>query len=169
MIQFVKLLLPLILVVAAGFSARAQTVDVPLQYYVFSNGTTEWGTIGQSIAGISQEKDSVGIGAGFWFTLENNPINPPNDGESISIKDISPNPASEQTTIYIVNPTTTEQVVTLTVFDASGREVAVVLNGSVKQGETPLRFETKYAPTGTYFCRLVIGNKKQIVQFDIVK
>ncbi|MFN8361336.1 MAG: T9SS type A sorting domain-containing protein [Candidatus Kapaibacterium sp.] len=169
MIQFVKLLLSLIFVVAAGVSVRAQTVVDSIRYYVFSNGTTEWGTIGQSITGISQEKDSVGISAGFWFTLENNPIPSPNDGESISIKDISPNPASDQTTIYIVNPTTTEQVVTLTVFDASGREIAVVLNGSVKQGETSIRFETKYAPTGTYFCRLVIGDKKQILQFDIVK
>lgn len=163
--QLSSLLWICLCITALNLRVSAQTT---LSRHVFSNGTTPWGSIGQSIAGVSQQKDSVELRVGFWYQGDTE-VPAPKVGETVSITDISPNPSAVQTVFYISNPTAINQTISIVVFDAAGREVAISFKGEVPPGETAIRFQSSDVPTGTYFCRLLLGDRKQIMQFNVNK
>lgn len=70
-----------------------------------------------------------------------------------------PNPFSDSTTIQF----TTQAVewVRLSVFDAIGNEIRVLANQQFMAGEHQISMEGRNLPAGTYFYRLIVGNRQK--------
>lgn len=66
-----------------------------------------------------------------------------------------PNPTSGETTISFHLEASAE--VTLTVFDAAGRELATLMKGRLEAGEHAAVWDASGMVAGTYFCRLEVG------------
>ncbi len=69
----------------------------------------------------------------------------------------SPNPFTQSTTISFMLPE--PSFITLTLYDATGREVAVLLNGFMDAGEHEVPFQRGNTPSGVYFYRLESGGQ----------
>ncbi len=69
-----------------------------------------------------------------------------------------PNPFNPQTTISFALPETAE--VSLVVYDIMGREVQVLVNGTLRAGMHEFRFKASQLPSGTYLYRLVTPTRE---------
>ncbi len=69
-----------------------------------------------------------------------------------------PNPFNPETTLAFSLPEATE--VQLTVYDALGREVAVLANGRLDAGRHTVRFDAGHLASGVYLYRLNAGGKQ---------
>ncbi len=70
---------------------------------------------------------------------------------------VSPNPLSQQAQVSFTLPEAVE--VMLIVYDAVGREVATLTEGSYPAGTHTAVFTADGLPRGTYFCRMYAGRK----------
>ncbi len=71
----------------------------------------------------------------------------------------SPNPVTQSTTISFTLPE--PSYITLTLYDATGREVAALANGFMDAGEHDVPFQRGNTPSGVYFYRLESGGQSQ--------
>jgi photosystem II stability/assembly factor-like uncharacterized protein len=71
----------------------------------------------------------------------------------------SPNPFTQNTTISFTLPE--PSYITLTLYDATGREVATLMNGFMDAGEHDVPFERGNTPSGVYFYRLESGSSSR--------
>jgi hypothetical protein len=78
-----------------------------------------------------------------------------------------PNPFNPATEIsYMLEKSSN---VTLTVYDILGRDVAVLVNGRIEQGEHTLRWDAQNVPSGVYFYRLSAGGFVQTKRMILLK
>ncbi len=86
---------------------------------------------------------------------------------SYALSQNHPNPFNPSTTITfdLIAP----EMVTLKVFDAVGREVALVASGAFKAGRHSLTFDAKGLPSGTYFYRIEAGDFKAVRKMVLMK
>ncbi|MGE3800501.1 MAG: T9SS type A sorting domain-containing protein [Candidatus Kapaibacterium sp.] len=68
------------------------------------------------------------------------------------LKPIYPNPVRDQLRIPFRVPIDGE--VTITLYDAAGRAVAVLLNQEMTEGNNELILDSRFVPPGHYFCRM---------------
>jgi hypothetical protein len=78
-----------------------------------------------------------------------------------------PNPFNPSTTIRFGMPVRAR--VTLTVYDALGRQVAQLLNGDEQEGYHEVLFDASGLASGAYFYRLVAGTFVQTHRFMLVR
>jgi hypothetical protein len=93
------------------------------------------------------------------------------DGSSMGtmLRQSYPNPASHSTTISF-NLAAGDASVTLVVSDASGREVARLIDGElVSAGEHAVWLDTENLPSGTYYYTLRAGDKAETRSLQVVK
>lgn len=88
---------------------------------------------------------------------------PPHDFE---LKN-SPNPFNPDTHINFNLPS--EQIVSLTVYDVRGREIAQLLDQQIVRGKQSVRFDASGLPSGVYLYKLEAGPKTQIRKMLLVK
>lgn len=87
--------------------------------------------------------------------------------ENFSLKEISPNPANDFTTIkYSIGK---NSFVELKVFDMLGREIATLANGEKSSGNYEEKFSTTNLESGAYIFRLRAAEKISSKQFLVVK
>jgi len=55
------------------------------------------------------------------------------------------------------------------VFDMTGREVAVLVNGSIEAGEHTVTWNASAVASGTYFYRLQMGDRTEIRKMMYLK
>jgi len=74
------------------------------------------------------------------------------------------------------NPTTTiryslenRSYVSIKIYNVIGAEVKELLNGYVDKGYYEMMFDGKELPSGVYFCRLITGQKSEIIKMLLVK
>jgi len=78
-----------------------------------------------------------------------------------------PNPFNPVTTIRFVLAKQTD--VELTVFDASGKKVRTLINGSMKAGEQSIQFNASDLASGVYFYRVKAGNYSETKKMLLIK
>ncbi len=78
-----------------------------------------------------------------------------------------PNPFAEVTTVAFTLPNLAR--VRLAVFDALGREVAVLLEEPVRAGQHAVRFDAGRMASGTYVVRLVVGKEAWTQRLTLVR
>jgi len=83
-----------------------------------------------------------------------------------------PNPFNPSTTIRFNSPT--NQEVTLKVYDAQGKEVALLLNRSLSAGSYEVEWngQDKFGmpmASGIYFCRVTAGNSQKTIKMILNK
>ncbi len=87
--------------------------------------------------------------------VQSAPVQP----SSILLTQNSPNPVTQSTTISFTLPE--PSYITLTIYDATGREVAALANGFMDAGEHEVPFQRGNTPSGVYFYRLESGGSSQ--------
>ena len=118
------------------------------------------GTLGQPFVGTTNTGDYT-VEAGFWFVNlapQATPIEPDDAAEvptQVRLNQNYPNPFNPQTTISYGLPQAGP--VRLTVYDALGREVAVLVDREQAAGRYRATFEAGNRPSGAYFYRLEAG------------
>jgi hypothetical protein len=80
---------------------------------------------------------------------------------------VSPNPAQGQATFRFTLDAAAP--VRLAVYDALGREVAVLMDGSAPAGLQEVSLETSALPAGVYLYRLVVGGEVEVGQLTVVR
>ncbi|MFA6365529.1 MAG: T9SS type A sorting domain-containing protein [Candidatus Paceibacterota bacterium] len=78
-----------------------------------------------------------------------------------------PNPFNPTTTIRYELPRTTH--ITLTVYDALGRSVEILVNGMMPQGIHEAHFDASHLPSGIYFCRIEADEYREIKKMLLIK
>jgi len=76
---------------------------------------------------------------------------------SFELKQNYPNPFNPSTTIEFILPNNINENVSLKIFDILGREVATLINRSLKAGYHKINFNADAIPSGVYFYRLKAG------------
>ncbi len=113
--------------------------------------------------------DLIGIANGLFYVVSNGSYATAVAGEErsllpirFSIKSLYPNPAKDQTTIEVKIPERTEEGITVTIFDITGRLIrSWVVNGhgGIVQLSWELRDqESNLIPNGVYFVQARMGN-----------
>ena len=114
-------------------------------------------TLGQAAAG-TLPAPPYAVEAGFWLVFaSDDQVTPIEHTDTALPRDLRlegnyPNPFNPQTTIRYVLPQATE--VRLAVYDALGREVAVLAEGTRSAGTHEIVFQAGDLPSGAYFYRL---------------
>ena len=124
-----------------------------------------------------------------WITGSGGMILKTTDGGGVFISKISseipsnyklfqnyPNPFNPSTKIKFSVPAyengklkTENGVVSLKVYDISGREVALLVNETLRPGEYEVTFDGGNLPSGVYFCRLTAGTYSGVIKMLLVK
>ncbi len=78
-----------------------------------------------------------------------------------------PNPFNPTTTIHFSIPH--REHVTLKIFDALGKEVAMLVDGELNAGEHSLVYDAKSLSSGLYISRLQVGQYVQQIKMEVVK
>ncbi len=78
-----------------------------------------------------------------------------------------PNPFNPETVIKFDLPKT--EIVKLTIFDISGREIRVLLNSKLNPGTYKFSFNADGLSSGVYFFRLIAGNTAQTGRLVFLK
>ncbi len=111
-------------------------------------------------------------------TLDQDETDDPVDDPSI-VRNY-PNPFSGKTIICFTVPASGSQVngspvlrfVTLKVYNASGNEIATLLNEPRAEGKYEIEFDASGLASGTYYCRIMISNPKiraNIIKMNLIK
>jgi len=85
----------------------------------------------------------------------------------LSLSQNYPNPFTSRTAVDFVLPEGGR--VTLTVYDALGREVAVLADGTYERGTHTVIFHGRSLPDGVYFCRLQGGGQRSTRTMILVR
>ena len=96
-------------------------------------------------------------------------INPPPSLAAVDfeLQPAYPNPFNLETRLSFNLPR--EGEVTLAVYDATGREVARLIQGSLTGGQYNLNWDASGLPSGAYFARLLNGNSAQTQKLILLK
>ncbi len=86
---------------------------------------------------------------------------------SFSLSQNYPNPFNPMTTVHF--SVLTNSFVSIRVYDVTGREVAVLANGTIEHGTYKMRFDGSNLPSGMYFCRMTAGTFTKTVKMLLVK
>jgi hypothetical protein len=78
-----------------------------------------------------------------------------------------PNPFNPSTTISFDLPEAAQ--VTLSIFNALGQEIAVVVDGIGKPGKSSVVFDAGILPAGVYTCRLAAGGFTAAMRMLLIK
>jgi hypothetical protein len=80
-----------------------------------------------------------------------------------------PNPFNPTTTIKFTLPSQFSGLVTLKVYDMSGREVASLIHQNMGSGDHIAKFDGSKLSSGTYFYKLVAGNYTDVKKMMLIK
>ena len=160
-----------------------------LDAFVFCDGEASWEAIVSSETGVFRGGQAKISATGFAFDPETDEFAVDSEvgkvqlrggrkpsGASSSAADIPasislhssfPNPFNPQATIRFVLPDVSE--VRLAVYDARGRQVQVLIDGSLHAGEHEVTFEAHGLPSGVYFSRLEAGGKTSTSRMVLLK
>ncbi len=78
-----------------------------------------------------------------------------------------PNPFNPSTTIRFSIPST--QFVSVKVYTVLGKEIGILVNEQLKQGNYSVRFNGENIPSGIYFCRMQSGSFTSVIKLLLVK
>ncbi len=78
-----------------------------------------------------------------------------------------PNPFNPVTKINY--ELSSENFVTLTIFDVAGKEISILVNGYQKAGNHSINFSGENYPSGVYFYKLKTGNISQVKRMVLLK
>jgi hypothetical protein len=87
--------------------------------------------------------------------------------EGFALAQNYPNPFNPSTEINFSLPAA--QKVSLRVFNVSGQEVAVLVNGKLKAGEHKVKWNAEGMPSGVYFYRLDAGSFSQVKKMTLLQ
>jgi len=88
--------------------------------------------------------------------------------EAFLLEQNYPNPFNPSTTITFSVPGR-DRVVSLRVYDMLGREIAVLVNGTVPSGTHTVRFDASHLNSGVYFYRLKTNNYSVIKKMQYIR
>ncbi|MCL4708998.1 T9SS type A sorting domain-containing protein [bacterium] len=140
-----------------------------------SAGTQICSALGQSFVGSAQNANSQ-IASGFLVhplicetgtAVEEKAQEESQLPASYELEQNYPNPFNPSTTIAFALPKLSE--VTLKVFDASGREVATLVEGRLLAGRHEVVLDARPFSSGVYFYRLQAGEFSQTRRLTLVK
>ena len=78
-----------------------------------------------------------------------------------------PNPFNPTTTIkFTLNK---KAIVRIEIFDLLGREIKNIINTEITAGEHEFLFDGNNLPSGIYFCKIAVEEKKQIIKMVLLK
>ncbi len=100
---------------------------------------------------LTSGKPTMEIGEKYIFKLQNN----------------YPNPFNPSTSIKFSVPST--GLVTLKVFDITGKEVSTLVEGNIEQGEHEVNFNATHLASGVYFYKLTSGSFTEVKKMILVK
>lgn len=120
----------------------------------------------------SGSTDIAGSDSTFFTAVSSEPfigIEPISNfiAEVFSLRQNYPNPFNPATNIQITIPKLS--YATLTIFDASGKEVEVLVNGELKAGAYQINWNASGNPSGIYFYRLVTADFTETKKMVLVK
>jgi gluconolactonase len=129
-----------------------------------------WGDADRKTLYITTGNSSVG--SGFVYRIRIGNTTGVKDHGSVpsrtfKLLDNYPNPFNPSTMIEC--QTTKYELLTLKVFDALGREVAVLVNEFKYPGTHIVEWNASGMPSGTYFCQLRSGNEQQTKKLVFIK
>ena len=109
--------------------------------------------------------EAIGKAAGLLTTVEE----PASSSDRALLYDNYPNPFNSETVIWFSIPVASP--VSLTLFDVSGREIAVLLDERRSAGLGSVRFDASgfQLSSGVYFYRLAVENELQTKKFVLVR
>ncbi|MBV6480063.1 MAG: hypothetical protein HGGPFJEG_02897 [Ignavibacteria bacterium] len=87
--------------------------------------------------------------------------------ESFRLEDNFPNPFNPSTTIKFTIPNSS--IVKLSVYDISGREVAVLVNEQLNSGTHSINFDASHLSSGMYFYKITANGFQQVKKMMLVK
>lgn len=140
-----------------------------------SAGTQVCSALGQSFVGSAQNANSQ-IASGFLAhplisdtktAVEEKTQEESQLPTSYELEQNYPNPFNPSTTIAFALPKLSE--VTLKIFDASGREVATLVEGRLPAGRHEVVLDARPFSSGVYFYRLQAGDFLQTRRLTLVK
>jgi nitrite reductase/ring-hydroxylating ferredoxin subunit len=82
--------------------------------------------------------------------------------DKLTLNQNYPNPFTGKTTISFTTPE--RGVVSLTITDETGRQIAVPYSGTAEVGEHQIEFDGSHLSSGIYFCRLSTANGTLVKQ-----
>ncbi len=94
-------------------------------------------------------------------------VNEPTEIESFKLHDNFPNPFNPSTSIKFSVPS--DGLVTLKVFDVTGKEAASLVNENLEQGEHEVNFNASHLSSGVYFYKLISGSFTEVKKMILVK
>jgi hypothetical protein len=86
---------------------------------------------------------------------------------SFSLSQNYPNPFNPVTTVGYSVPYAS--LVRISVFDASGREVGILVNKTMQSGKYSVNWDASSFPSGVYFCKLTAGNFTDTKKMMLIK
>jgi choice-of-anchor B domain-containing protein len=107
---------------------------------------------------------------GFYCVKIGNPTGTHSEGSAVSSYSLEqnyPNPFNPETNIGFTLPKSA--MVTLKVFDITGREVITLLNGTVKSGYNRITFDGSNLATGIYFYKLISNEFTETRKMMLIK
>lgn len=117
-----------------------------------------WCTVGQAAVG-TMRGSTYNTESGFWFqpTCIMAGVDDPEDGAaaSYSLGANLPNPFRLLTAIRFSVPRRSH--VSLKLYDVTGREVRIILDGDVEAGQHVVNLNAMGLASGVYFCQMVSG------------
>ena len=78
-----------------------------------------------------------------------------------------PNPFNSSTTISYDLPE--KSLITLQLFDLSGREISTLVNSTKDAGSYKISWDASDLPSGVYLCRMQAGEYKNTVKLALVR
>jgi hypothetical protein len=145
-------------VVASG-GAQMQGEDFVLRCTIGQPGT--------GVIGTDWHIDNVG----FWWPVRWSSSDAPEPVAALpvayALRAASPNPFSDQATIRYAVPT--GSLVSVKLYDPSGREVRALFDAWSEPGERSVRLDATYLSGGIYFCRMVAEGFMKTEKLVVVK
>ncbi len=178
-----KFFIMLLALICIGYQSRAFTQTSRVEWSSFNQGiglpnsasTQVCSAIGQSFVGSAQNANTQVISgflvhpsiSGLKTAVEEKKQEESQLPTSYELEQNYPNPFNPSTTIAFALPKPSE--VTLKIFDASGREVATLVEGRLPAGKHEVVLDAGPFSSGVYFCRLQAGEFSQTRRLMLVK
>ncbi len=161
------------IIILIAFSVNAQT-KVGLSVIANGGGTISnsvymiSSSIGQSFTGkISSQNNQ--LSSGFWSQWNNSDPSSIEEPTELNYQLMQnyPNPFNPSTMISFTLPE--QQMVTVIIYDALGREVNELINSTLSKGVHQINFRADNLTSGQYFYRIKTGNFSQVKKMMVLK